>query len=227
MACASAAGFQAGSTRMTRSAPVMVRPVPPTWTLRQTQKYLEFSAWNLAILRSRSFASMVPSMRRNFRPSTRSTQAWMRSSMRVLCEKIRQRWPRFCSCGSSTESTRSLQESSVAPWTEPGTSARSRGSTWEHSGAGCVQFSSKSPVSSAATMAPLEAAAGGSPWLWLHWLSSLTPAAAIWARHWLNSSCGRFMSGWLQSFFSRAMARRASMPHLLSPVAFRTMSLLR
>mmetsp|Transcript_69407 Transcript_69407/g.181895 ORF Transcript_69407/g.181895 Transcript_69407/m.181895 type:complete len:431 (+) Transcript_69407:640-1932(+) len=231
MACASTDGFQAGSTRMTRSAPVMVRPVPPTWMLRQTQKYLEPSCWNLEIFRSRSFASMLPSMRRNFRPSTRRTQAWMRSSMRVLCEKIRQRWPRFCSWGSSTESTRSLQESSVAPWTEPGSSARSRGSTWVISGAGCVDMSSasKSPASSMATRAPSEdedeAAAHGV--VWLHWVSSPPPEAAIWLRHWLNSSAGRFISGWLQSFFSNAMARRASMPHLLSPVARRTMSLLR
>mmetsp|Transcript_95739 Transcript_95739/g.255875 ORF Transcript_95739/g.255875 Transcript_95739/m.255875 type:complete len:218 (-) Transcript_95739:1574-2227(-) len=110
MAWASTAGFHAGSTRITRSAAVRVKPTPPTCTVRSMQKYREPGFWNLFTFWARSSGSVPPSTRRNFSSRGRRTVYWMRSSMRVLWEKIRHRRPFSCRAGSRTSSVCSLAD---------------------------------------------------------------------------------------------------------------------
>merc|ERR1712176_605827 len=76
-------------------------------------------------------------MRKNFKDKGLNTHNWIKSSILVLCEKIKHRCPPFCNCGSSTERTRNLQDNSAAPCTEPGTKDLSLANPSRHSSAGC------------------------------------------------------------------------------------------
>mmetsp|Transcript_19036 Transcript_19036/g.48843 ORF Transcript_19036/g.48843 Transcript_19036/m.48843 type:complete len:272 (-) Transcript_19036:2164-2979(-) len=107
-ACASVAGFHAGSTRMTRSALVRFRPTPPTLVV--SSMHWKRSRWllNLATLSARDMGSVWPSMRRQRRPFGLRQRIWIRSNIFRLCEKTSMRWPRFASAGMSWKRHRSF-----------------------------------------------------------------------------------------------------------------------
>mmetsp|Transcript_6748 Transcript_6748/g.19969 ORF Transcript_6748/g.19969 Transcript_6748/m.19969 type:complete len:216 (-) Transcript_6748:1370-2017(-) len=202
-ACASVAGFHAGSTTITRSAPVRLRPTPPTLVVSSMQWNRSGCCWNLATFSARAAGSVFPSIRRQRRPLGLRQQIWMRSSILTLWLKTRVRWPRLASAGRSSARHRSLELCcSIA--------SALRGSLRSMASAARPARASSS---AAASWASSPASSAPRP----HSCSSSAQAPGL--------AAGTSSSGWLQSRLSRPMARKTSTPSLLLAQASRMMSL--
>mmetsp|Transcript_44454 Transcript_44454/g.122995 ORF Transcript_44454/g.122995 Transcript_44454/m.122995 type:complete len:251 (-) Transcript_44454:1300-2052(-) len=225
-ACASVAGFHEGSTRTTRSALVKLRPTPPTAVVSSIHWKRSNCLLNLATFSARSTASVWPSMRKHRKPLGLSTQIWIRSSILMLCENTRVRWPLEARAGKRDARQRSFALCRKTASVERG-SFRSIISAARPARASSASFAPKSEraslswfvgtrgSSAPSTSAP-NATAGADAELTISDSSSV---------HTLAFGHGSASSGWLQRRFSRPMARKTSMPNFDFAVASRMISL--
>mmetsp|Transcript_3813 Transcript_3813/g.10141 ORF Transcript_3813/g.10141 Transcript_3813/m.10141 type:complete len:476 (-) Transcript_3813:309-1736(-) len=217
-AWASVAGFHAGSTRITRSALVRLRPTPPTLVVRSMHLKRLCCCWNLLTFSARDIGSVCPSMRRQARPLGRRQQIWMRSSILRLPLKTSVRCPRSARAGSSLCRHRSLALCERMASTERG-SFRSIISAARPARASSLSVPVPQRLSGAASVGTTdssEAPAGGEASRW--------QSARSWA-HSPGLAVGSRKRGWLQRRLSRPMARKTSMPSFCLVTASRITSL--
>mmetsp|Transcript_24646 Transcript_24646/g.69301 ORF Transcript_24646/g.69301 Transcript_24646/m.69301 type:complete len:444 (-) Transcript_24646:679-2010(-) len=217
-ACASDAGFQAGSTMITRSAPVRLRPTPPTWVVSSMHWKRSGCSWNFATFTDRSDAGVAPSMRRHRSPVGFRQHIWMRSSIFTLCEKTSMRWPRDASAGSRALRQRSLQLCIIM-------ASASRGSFFRYISAARPARESASSPSGLPPADSVEAAAS----MLSRSMPSFSSCPAVHSdsRSLQSPALGVGSSsiGWLQRRFSRPIARNTSTPSLVFAHASRMTSL--
>mmetsp|Transcript_105582 Transcript_105582/g.308749 ORF Transcript_105582/g.308749 Transcript_105582/m.308749 type:complete len:243 (-) Transcript_105582:1866-2594(-) len=230
-ACASVAGFHAGSTMMTRSALVRLRPTPPTLVVSNMQWKRSGCVWNFSTFSARVAGSVRPSIRRQRRPLGRSTQICTRSSILRLCEKMSVRWPRAANPGTSRARQRSFALCANMAWalrgnrlniysTEPPPRASSAAAAPVAPNA--VRSWASSPA--AASPASDDAAAASSPAIATFACSS-SRASLRSSFHVPSFFVGSARSGWLQRRFNKPMALKTSMPSFALEAASRTTSL--
>mmetsp|Transcript_110990 Transcript_110990/g.277878 ORF Transcript_110990/g.277878 Transcript_110990/m.277878 type:complete len:240 (-) Transcript_110990:1289-2008(-) len=226
-ACASVAGFQAGSTRMTRSALVRLRPTPPTFVVSNMHWKRSRSRWNLATFSALAAGSVCPSIRRQRRLLGFRQQIWMRSNIFTLWQKTKVRWPRDASAGSISARHRSFELWPPSACRERG-SLRSIISTARPPRASSCTAPAPPPTARLSS-APSDASSA--------WVSSEpgSPEAGSSSLA-VMASCkssaqapglpvGSSSAGWLHSLFKRPMALKTSMPSFCLLQASRMTSL--
>mmetsp|Transcript_111507 Transcript_111507/g.302689 ORF Transcript_111507/g.302689 Transcript_111507/m.302689 type:complete len:551 (+) Transcript_111507:905-2557(+) len=217
-AWASVAGFHAGSTSTTRSAPVRFSPTPPTPVVSNMHWKRSRCSWNFRTFSARSLGSVWPSIRRQRSPWGRSTQICTRSSILRLWEKTRVRCPFAASAGSSRAMHLSLplcasSSSVLLPSLRSIASAErpARASSAMAAPAASGSFATSSPASTPS-----------SPGLFDHEALVASDISSFQAPGFDNGSA---RSGWLQSLFKRPMARKTSRLSLVLLAASRITSL--
>mmetsp|Transcript_120376 Transcript_120376/g.340615 ORF Transcript_120376/g.340615 Transcript_120376/m.340615 type:complete len:210 (-) Transcript_120376:2145-2774(-) len=190
--------------------------------------YRSASDWKALTLSARAATSLCPSIRRYPMPRRLSTHTSTRSIIFTPCEKMSVRWPRATRAGIKAERQRSFalceitesmsrfrprnMRSTAFPASAPSAAAPS---TCASSGSSHACVGARAPVRPCkprpgrpGLQAPL--AAHGVPRSGM-----FLATAARYSRQTLGSETGRPKAGWLQSLFSKPMARNTSTPSLL------------
>mmetsp|Transcript_70964 Transcript_70964/g.230373 ORF Transcript_70964/g.230373 Transcript_70964/m.230373 type:complete len:252 (+) Transcript_70964:1754-2509(+) len=236
-ACASVAGFQAGSTSTTRSALVRFKPTPPTWVVKSMHWKRSISLLNLATFSLRAMQSVAPSMRRQRRLLGLSTQIWIKSNIFTLCEKISVRRPfaanfgnkefkhfslALCCNSASLSLGRFLSIISTALPLRASSCTAPAPSTAKLSEPSAETSGASAPSSSFDDRTAADSASDCS--------AAALPSDEATASDKCSAQApgfgqGTMSAGWLQRRFSRPMARKTSTPSFCFSVASLMMSL--
>mmetsp|Transcript_46252 Transcript_46252/g.130222 ORF Transcript_46252/g.130222 Transcript_46252/m.130222 type:complete len:465 (-) Transcript_46252:571-1965(-) len=243
-ACASMAGFHAGSMMITRSAFVKFRPTPPTLVVSNMHWNREVSLWNLATFSARAWGSVCPSMRKQRRPEGFKQHTCTRSNILTLCEKTNVRCPRLASAGNNLAMQLSLELCCSNASTVRGSRFSCVSTARPHLASSCTVPAapkarlswvlSKAMAWSSAGAAEGDAAMAGSgdAGSAASWPSAAKPSALAFCTASESNSAqapgfghGTNSAGWLHNRFRSPIARKTSMPNFCLTQASRMISL--